>query len=273
MPGPDSHPGIAWDTWWRWEIFRRRADPLDFRRWKADSSRALRALPAGADRDGVAPRLLDSTCGMGYHALVQHELGFRVEASDASALVLEAARRLAASEGARVPIHQCRWEELGDRFPERYDLIFNDEIHQVREEAELLAALTGIRRALRPGGALVFFFADRAKPDDGPNQARWDWEHEPVDAVAWSARAQGTEVTCSRHREMPAPDLILEHLVYRVSDDGRPAREESVTVTRNYRWDWTHVTPVLRAAGFADVESHRFVNVHGNTYALNLATR
>ena len=49
-----------WDRYWRFEDFRRSCDPLDFRRWKRDSQRALRALHPG---DEV--RLLDATAGMG----------------------------------------------------------------------------------------------------------------------------------------------------------------------------------------------------------------
>jgi len=262
-----------WDTYWRWEILHRRCDPIDFRRWKADSSRALRGLPAGADRHDRPPRLLDSTCGLGHHAIVQCELGFATEACDANPRVLEAARALIRAEDAHVPVFCGHWESLGQLRPERYDLVFNDEIHQVRGHRALRAALEGIRGALRPGGWLVFFFADAAKPDDGPAQAEYEWNHMRRERVAWSLELQGLEVTHLVQAERPEPDLVLEHHVYQVREPGRGTREERTTMPRNYRWDWNHIVPVLEAAGFDQVESHRFVNVHGHTYSMNLARR
>lgn len=262
-----------WDTYWRWEILRRRSDPVDFRRWKADSSRALRGLPAGADRSGRPPRLLDSTCGLGHHAIIQSELGFATEACDANPRVLEAARVLMRTEGADVPVFCGRWESLGRLRPQRYDLIFNDEIHQVRGHRSLRAALEGIRGGLRPGGWFVFFFADARKPDDGPAQAAYEWKHMQDERVAWSIQERGLEVTHLVHAERPEPDLILEHHVYRIREGCGGPRVEKMTMPKNYQWDWNHVVPVLEAAGFDRVESHRFVNVHGRTYSMNLARR
>jgi len=256
-----------WDTFWRWEIFRRAVDPLDFRRWKADSSRELRALPAGRDRDGRPPRLLDASCGMGFHALIQHELGFDVEACDASELVLASARALFAAEGADIPAFGARWEELGETHPARYDLVFNDEVHQVRPRPALLAVLRGFAGCLRPGGALVFFFADALKPDDGVNQCAWEWEHMDRDRVAWTARIDGVEVTLRVVAERDGPDRILERHHYTIRDGGT----ESMTMPKSYCWDWDSVLPVLREAGFVRFESRRFVNVHGREYAMNLA--
>jgi SAM-dependent methyltransferase len=261
-----------WDAWWRWEIFRRRVDPIDFRRWKADSSRALRELPEGRDRDGRPPRLLDASCGMGLHALIQHELGFEVEACDASAVALAAARALFDAEGAAIPTFQTRWEELGTLRSGRYDLIFNDEVHQVRPHAALLEVLRGFAGALRPGGSLVFFFADDAKPDDGVNQATWAWEHMERDRHAWTARDGDLEVSLRVEAERAGDDLILEHHHYDIRPDGRPAERETVTLGRSYLWDWDRVLPVLREAGFDAVRCHQCVNVHGRTFTMNLAS-
>lgn len=270
--GVITYRDVDWDVFWRWEIFRRRRDPLDFLRWKADSSRELRALPAGRDRDGVAPLLLDSSCGLGYHAMVQRSLGFRVEACDRSEVALEGARALMAASGLEVPTFVATWEALGDQRPERYDLVFNDEIHQVRPRDELLAALRGIRGALRPGGAFVFFFADAAKPDNGPAHADWDWEHVHRDRLAWSAAEGDLEVSLHILPERADDTLVLEHHVYLVREAGRE-RVETMTMARNYGWDWAHVVPVLEEAGFDRVESHAFVSVKGNEYTMNLARR
>lgn len=263
---------VDWDVFWRWEVFRRRNDPLDFLRWKADSSRELRTLPAGGDRDGVAPLLLDSSCGLGYHAMVQRSLGFRVEACDRSEVALGGARALMAASGLEVPTFIAAWEELGRQRPERYDLVFNDEIHQVRPRDELLAALRGIHGALRPGGAFVFFFADEAKPHNGPDHAAWDWEHVHHDRLAWAATEGELEVSLHVLPERAGDTLVLEHHVYLVREAGRE-RVETMTMARNYGWDWAHVVPVLEEAGFDRVECRAFVNVKGDDYTMNLAYR
>jgi SAM-dependent methyltransferase len=261
-----------WHTWWRWELFRRRVDPIDFRRWKADSSRELRRLPVGQDLDGRPPRLLDASCGMGFHALIQHELGFEVEACDACDLALASARALFAEAEAPIPAFAARWEDLGDLRPGRYDLIFNDEVHQLRPRAALLAVLRGFAGALRPGGALVFFFADAAKPDDGVNQAAWEWQHMDRDRLAWTARDGGLEVSLRVVAERAGDDLILEHHRYAIREDGQPDRHEATTMGKSYLWDWDSILPVLTEAGFDRFECHHFVNVHGRTYAMNLAS-
>lgn len=270
-----SYSDIDWDTFWRWEILHRRDEPLDFLTWKSDSSRELRALPQGQDRDGLPPLILDASCGMGYHAMVQHHLGFRVEACDQSEVALAAARELMSAEGMEMPTFRASWEGLGESHPERYDLIFNDELHQIRPREELLAVLRGFHGALRPGGSLVFFFADADKPDNGPPHAQWDWENVHRDRRAWTARfdEENLEVSLWIFPERAAETLVVEHHVYRIQGDGQPDHIESVAMARNYRWDWSHIVPVLDEAGFEQFESHCFVNCKGFTYTMNLATR
>lgn len=270
-----SYSDIDWGTFWRWEILHRRAEPLDFLAWKADSSRELRGLLQGRDRDGVPPLILDASCGMGYHAMVQHHLGFRVEACDQSEVVLTAARDLMSAQGVEIPTFRAAWEGLGQSHPERYDLIFNDELHQIRPRPELLAVLRGFHGALRPGGSLVFFFADASKPDNGPPHAQWDWENVHRDRQAWTARSEeeGLEVSLWILPERAAETLVVEHHVYLIKRDGQPDHVESMAMARNYLWDWNHIVPVLEEAGFEQVESHDFINCKGFSYTMNLARR
>ncbi len=263
----------GWDVFWRWEILRRRSDPIDFRRWKADSSRALRGLPAGRDRDGRPPRLLDASCGMGFHTLIQHELGFDVDGCDVNPRVLAAARALFEAEGADIETFEARWEDLGALRPDAYDLVFNDEVHQVRGRDAMLAVLRGFAGCLRPGGSLVFFFADALKPDDGLNQAAWEWEHRDRDRVAWTLQDGERTVQLRVVAEREGDDCIAEHHRYTIKQPGRPDRAESTTLRKSYCWDWDRWLPVMREAGFATFESHRFDAVQGHWFAMNLATK
>lgn len=268
-----SYADVDWDTFWRWEILHRQFDPVDYMRWKADSSRALRGLPQGHDREGRPPLLLDATCGLGYHAMAQRRLGFSVEACDGNARVLDFAARLMAEEGLDIPTYRVAWEELGERSPERYDLIFNDEAHQVFPRESMLAVLRGFHGALRPGGSFVFFYADASKPDNGPGHAQWDWEHGERERTAWTQRAEGVEVSLDVTSELVSETMILEHHRYSIRDADGAERFESMTMPRNYFWDWNHIVPLLEEAGFDGFESHHFVNVQGNTFSMNLARR
>ena len=268
-----SYREVDWDTFWRWEILHREQDPVDFRRWKSDSSRELRQLPQGRDRDGRPPLILDSSCGLGFHAMAQHHLGFRVEGCDRNRLVLARAREAMQAEGMDIPTFEAAWESLGTTHPARYDLIFNDEVHQVRPKDELLAVCRSFRTALKPGGSFVFFYADATKPHNGPGHAQWDWDHFHRRRTAWEVRRDDLEVTLEIRPERAEETLVLEHHSYRIRESGTPERFESMTMARNYFWDWDHVVPLLKEAGFDQVESYQFVNVYGNLYSMNLATR
>jgi hypothetical protein len=198
---------------------------------------------------------------MGFHAMIQHELGFAVDACDANARVLAAARELLA--GSPIQVFQARWEELGRLRPQRYDLVFNDEVHQVRGEDVLTAVLAGFAGCLRPGGALVFFFADALKPGDGVNQCRYEWDHRSRSRHAWTVDGVRLDVEAERVGD----DLILEHHRYTLAD----GTVERATMGRSYRWDWDAILPVMRAAGFVRFESRSFTNIKGWGYAMNLA--
>lgn len=254
--------GMDWDTYWRWELFRRRCDPLDFRRWKRDSARALATLCPGAS-------LLDSTAGLGDHTVNLAEEGLRVEACDTSALALEATRAAITEASLEIPVFRADWRAL-DR-PDRYDVIFNDAIHWTYEEQELRASLAGLFAALRPGGALVFFFADAAKPAPGAGLEilAWDWEHmEPV-RRAWSHRLEDVQVDLTIEAAR-GEDFIDEHHTFEVHEGGA-RRREALTVRRVYRWDWHAMTRVLREVGFDEVRCDHFPNVKGHRFALNRA--
>jgi SAM-dependent methyltransferase len=207
---------------------------------------------------------------MGFHALIQHELGFRVEACDVSEVARRSAAELFERADADIPLIGTRWEDLGARGP-RYDLIFNDEVHQIRPASALSAVLRGFHGALKPGGALVFFFSDRDKPADGVDQAAWEWGHMERERVAWSIRAEGLNVTLSVCAERRSPDAIVEHCVYLIEPDGESPRVEATTLVKNYCWDWDSVLPVLKTAGFGRIDCHRFTNCKGGEYTMNLA--
>jgi SAM-dependent methyltransferase len=261
---------MDWETYWRWELFRRACDPLDVRRWKRDSSRALRSLfPAEP-----APRVLDATCGLGDHTINLAENGFRVEACDASPLAREATSAALREAGLDVEVFAAEWASLGSTHAGRYDLIFHDAIHWIEDASAMHHALVGLREALAPGGALVFFFADAREPEAGAGQKilAWDWEHMERASLQWDYAREGTSVALTVFNER-AERHIDQHHLYVVREPGTKSRLETLTIRRVYHWDWHGMTGALRRAGFGEVRSHAFDNVKGYSYALNLAFR
>jgi len=256
-----------WDMHWRWEIFRRACDPLDVRKWKRDSSAALWGL---LGKPGV--RLLDSTCGLGDHTINLRDVGFDVEACDASSFVLDHAARNIKDAGLEVPLFVSRWQDLGKR-PARYDVVFNDVIHWIYDPGELREAAAGLRDALVPGGSLVFFFADGREPEPGAGLKilEWDWQNMGRTQLAWEHEKDGTRVSLALMNERGA-DFIDQHHFYVIAE-AEKKRLESFTMRRVYRWDFHALSRALKDAGFSSVESHAFQNVKGHGYALNLARR
>lgn len=256
---------MDWDAYWRFERFRRRCDPLDFRKWKSDSQRALKGLYPGA------PRLLDSTAGLGDHTVNLAEAGFRVEACDRSPVAREATREALAEAGLDVPVFDAEWAAL-DR-PGRYDLIFNDALHWIEDPDALRAALRGFFDALTPGGALVFFFADAAKPQAGYGLElmEWDWAHMEHERVAWEHTLGERTVTLSVLAERHAT-TIDEHHVYLDREGDAPPRASALTMTRIYRWDWHGIAPLLAELGYVELRSDHFENTaKGYTFAMSRA--
>jgi len=266
-----------WDRYWRFEEFRRSCDPLDFRRWKRDSQRELRGLHPG---EGV--RLLDATAGMGDHTVNLAEEGFVVEACDASAVARELTTRAVQDAKLDVPVFDARWETLGQSHPSRYDLIFNDALHWTWDRDVLAAQLRGFLDALRPGGALVFFFADAREPDEGAGLRilEWDWSQttgssgQPTtpERVAWSHTRDGRHVELTIRVERGDAFLDEHHRFF--DRRGDEASVTELTMRRVYRWDWFALSRLMHEVGFVDLRSDVFQNrAKGYSFAMNRAFR
>lgn len=113
---------------------------------------------------GLAPemRMLDVCCGYGRHALELARRGYRnVVGVDISRSLLARARRTARAEGLPVAFRRADMRRLP--FRGRFDVALNlfTSFGYFAEEAEDLAALRAVARALRPGGRLLMDLLNR----------------------------------------------------------------------------------------------------------------
>lgn len=113
---------------------------------------------------GLAPdmRILDVCCGYGRHALELARRGYRhVVGVDLSRPLLAQARRTARAEGLRVDFRLADMRRLPFRGSFDVGLNLFTSFGYFQDEADDLAALRAMARALRPGGHLLMDLLNR----------------------------------------------------------------------------------------------------------------
>ncbi len=144
-------PTPAREDWWK-------------RHFDADSlsgygltRKTAREVKGAATLLGLKPPadILDLGCGAGRHALGLAALGHRVTGLDWSRTLLSAASRSAKASGLTARFRRGDMRRL--RWNRRFDAVINlfTSFGYFETEAEDLAVLRGVRRALRPGGVFL----------------------------------------------------------------------------------------------------------------------
>ena len=130
---------------------------LMFGDWWASAERQGAVLSGMLGDRGVAPHatVLDCTCGIGTQALPLAARGYRVTGSDLSAAAVERARAEADARGIDIRLRTADVRALPA--DEQYDAVLaaDNSLPHLRTDAELGAALTAVRRCLRPGGVFL----------------------------------------------------------------------------------------------------------------------
>lgn len=101
--------------------------------------------------------ILDCACGIGTDAIGLARRGYRVRGSDASETLIAEARKRARVAGVEVPLAVCSWEELPERYEERFDLALctGNAISHCLSEGAMMRSLMAMRTILKAGGVLV----------------------------------------------------------------------------------------------------------------------
>lgn len=239
------------ETYHRWEWFRRAQWwPGYLERMRAMRGRECGILLAALDAPSGSC-VLDATCGLGRKTLLLDSLGLSVVGADACAYAVERARNLAAGEGRDNAFFVSSWRDLPARAPGPFDGVLIDAFPDCCETGDdLAAALSGIAGVLKPGGVFVF-----PGPEPGETPAgitKMAWESGPRFQLCWEHAEGGIECTCLQARTL-GDNWIDEHALYVVREAGAPARLESATIRRHFRWTRAAIEEAARAAAFSSV--------------------
>ena len=219
-----------------YEVFHRVYDQDVHLEIPAAFFRTLAPLVRDARK---GPPILDLGCGSGLVTERIAATGACVIGVDASKPMLAIARRRCASQRGRVRLLQRRLESL--RLPPEAELALacGDVLNHMPSLAVVERVLRSIRRALAPGGALVFdaltefcfetYWPDNTHLLEGPHgDLLMDCDWDPV-------RRRGT----------------ARMIAYAREKGGRFRRHE--TVLYEYAWRDRELVRALAAAGFAQV--------------------
>jgi SAM-dependent methyltransferase len=105
---------------------------------------------------GPSGAVLDCACGPGHLVLGLCKRGYKAQGADISQGMIRIARQHARKEKIRASFHVAGFADLPARFDNSFDLVLcvGNAIGHCRNEREMLTALRGIFRVLRPEGML-----------------------------------------------------------------------------------------------------------------------
>lgn len=196
-------------------------------------------------QDGNLPRVLDSACGTGQHALALAERGYRATGADYAAGMIEQAEKNRAAIGLNVPFAVAGFGEMAGAFGEQsFDalLCLGNSLPHVLNPADLLSSVQDFADVLRPGGLLLI-------------------QNRNFDAVLASReRWMGPQPASEGDREWLfvrfydfLPDGTIDFNILTLYRQGKEPWRQQAAVTRLMPWREVELTQVLARCGFTDI--------------------
>ncbi len=101
--------------------------------------------------------VLDCACGTGQHLLMLAQSGYNVRGSDYSKSMLDVARKNLQNRGYDIPLHQCDFRFLEQKFDMTFDAIvcLTNSLPHLHTDEDLLTALRSMKNRLNKNGLLV----------------------------------------------------------------------------------------------------------------------
>ena len=132
------------------EIYDRLMDNVDYDSW---ADYYVRLLSIYGVREG---KICECACGTGSMTIPLYRAGFQMTGVDLSREMLWQAAQKARKQGIAIPFVQQDMKALNLHRPMDAVIATCDGVNYLRSEEDLKSFLRAARRAIRPGGALVF---------------------------------------------------------------------------------------------------------------------
>jgi len=215
----------------------------DWDRAVNDQGAALAAL-LGEWGIGQGASVLDAACGIGTQTLGLLQVGYEVTASDISPAVIERLKSELSSRTLEATVRVDDFRSLGHTASRSMAAVLacDNCIPHLLSDAEILAAFRSFHRCLMPGGVAILSVRDyasieRKTPDVRPYGLRYDGGSRFLFVQVWEWDGDHYDVRLYFTSESPTGECVTRMLR-----------------SRYYAISVTHLTELLRDAGFVDVE-------------------
>ncbi len=227
---------------------------LVFERLTDDEADFLDAL-AKEYVSGRKQRVLEPACGSGRLLEALAARGYDVAGFDASQAMVDYARERLVGRDLPVDVSLQRMESF--RYRRKFDLAhcMVSSFKYLQTEADAVAHLRSMARAVRPGGVYAIGFH------------LTQYEDQAVDNERWVGRRNGTKVVCTIRSSPPDKKTRLEHLRSRLA-------VHTAVGVRRFETHWsfrTYSAPQFRRL-VRSVPEWKLVGCHDFDYDLNRKT-
>ena len=240
----------SWNTIWKWSWFTREIWVSEH--WER-TQRALQPVFSILSKLRVGS-ILDCSCGLGFKTVMFAKMDYKVEGSDASAIAIKYAPKLAKEQGLKIKFYRSRYEELGKNCNRRYDCVYSDYFDEIGNYKTLRASAKGICSVLENDGKFIFCSPPQEYTKrDLKNLIEKEWQKRKRFEIEPPVERDGLRVI---HIEIPekTQEGILENHVYLIEESGRMRGETAFTMNSRIKWTFQNFVKVLKKAGFSKIE-------------------